>query len=146
MNWYVLTCPGEDTPNMSGENHSFQLSAASIWAKLCADVPWNCMLGPPLPISAHTCSCWKSKPVQPTHYCNYSLHACNWYTSVMASLKRQPEKKDALLMRRRGPCSEKARRGLQSWENPAQHKHKHGKEEREEEGEETKKTWSMVNE
>ena len=57
---------------------------------------------------------------------------------VMASLKRQPEKKDALLMRRRGPCSEKARRGLQSWENPAQHKQqrqkKHGRGEREEEG------------
>lgn len=27
---------------------------------------------------------------------------------------RQPEKKEALLMRRRGPCSESARRGLQS--------------------------------
>lgn len=65
--------------------------------------------------------------------------ACNWRTSVMASFKRQPEKKDALLMRRRGPCSEKARRGLQSWENPAQHKQKHGKEERKEEGGKDKK-------
>lgn len=72
-------------------------------------------------------------------------HACNWHMSVMASFKRQPEKKDALLMRRRGPCSEKARRGLQSWENPAQHKQKHGKEEREEEGRD-KKTWTMVSE
>ena len=62
---------------------------------------------------------------------------------VMASFKRQPEKKDALLMRRRGPGSEKARRGLQSWENPAQHKQKHGIEKREEEGE--KKTKNMNN-
>lgn len=56
----------------------------------------------------------------------------------MVSFERQPEKKEALLMRRSGPCSEKARRGLQSWENPAQHKQKHGKEEREE-GKEKKK-------
>lgn len=43
----------------------------------------------------------------------YSLHT-RMLLAVMASFKRQPEKKDALLMRRRGPCSEKARRGLHS--------------------------------
>lgn len=62
------------------------------------------------------------------HYCSASMHTSNWHTAIAASLKRQPEKKDALLMSRSGPCSEKARRGLQSWENPAQHKEKHGRE------------------
>lgn len=59
--------------------------------------------------------------------------------------KRQPEKKDALLMRRRGPCSEKARRGLQSCENPAQHKQKWTKQERGR-GEEDKKKVTVVSE
>ena len=86
------------------------------------------------------------------YYWNYCLHthACNWHTSLMASFKRQPEKKDALLMRRRGPCSEKARRGLQSWENPAQHKQKHGKEKKGGRGKKKNKrhikTWTAVSE
>lgn len=42
------------------------------------------------------------------------MHTCNGRTAVVASFERQPEKKEALLMRRSGPCSEKARRGLQS--------------------------------
>lgn len=123
----------EGITNMSGENHLEEFSAASIWAKFFADMLWYCMLWLLLPLleqqTPHKHAAAESRCN--AHYCNYSLHthACNWYTSVMASFKRQPEKKDALLMRRRGPCSEKARRGLQSWENPAQHKQKHGKEE-----------------
>lgn len=77
------------------------------------------LLGSPVRLSPQACSCCQPKPTQ-THSMASTArpHTCNWHVSVVASLKRQPEKKDALLMRRRGPCSEKARRGLQSWENP----------------------------
>lgn len=92
----------------------------------------------------HTCSCSEWRPAQPLlPRCAYGqhMHATGTHQSWPV-FKRQPEKKDALLMRRSGPCSEKARRGLQSWENPAQQKQnkkKHGKEERE-------KTWTTVSE
>lgn len=86
----------------------------------------TCLLLPsPVQQSPQACSGCEPKPTQT--YATASTahpHTCNWHVSVVARLKRQPEKKDALLMRRRGPCSEKARRGLQSWENPVQHKHK----------------------
>lgn len=131
----------EDITNMSEVGRI--PSAASIRAKLFADMLWYCVCYDYryqfqwnnhhtgmqlLRVTAYT-----------THTSTAYTYACNWHTSVVANFKRQPEKKDALLMRRRGPCSEKARRGLQSWENPAQHKQKHGKEEREEEGKKRQK-------
>lgn len=122
--------------------------AAAIWSK-CLENMW------------HSCDhfyCKKKKTshrhaaVESPSMCNHYdapityTNTCNWRVSAEASFKRQPEKKDALLMRRRGPCSEKARRGLQSWENPAQHKQKNMEQKRgRRKGEnKDKKTWTMV--
>lgn len=87
------TKTSEDTPNMSGENHSFQLSAASIWAKLFADMLWNCMLRPPLPLSAHACSCWVSSLYNPhttatTAYTHATGTRQSWRV-LSANLKRK---------------------------------------------------------
>ena len=110
-------------------------SAAIIWPRLfaachaiaCFD--YNCY---PLQCKIHHTGMHslrvKSSTITQNTPTTASTHTCNWQTATAASLKGQPEKKDALLMRRSGPCSEKARRGLQSWENPVQHKQKYWRE------------------
>lgn len=103
----------------------FYVLIQTIWPKLFADIQWQCMLwlvlltvpkSPHRRAAAQVMACTTTlAPRAYTHMQLPHISCCQF--------KRQPEKKDALLMSR-GPCSEKARRGLQSCENPARHKQK----------------------